>query len=172
MFPFPAASYLPLHRFLRASGGVSPGDITAQYGISFSPRKRRCFLLEDNSTPFEEVFSAQAEVFPSYRQKATESHSFLRASGGVSCFQIRFACHVRFSPRKRRCFSVTSFSCFSENVFSAQAEVFLKRSQLRQPWRCFLRASGGVSEDYREEDRRMAFSPRKRRCFRCSPCRT
>ena len=71
------------------------------------------------------VFSAQAEVFPVYDTVHTVVYGFLRASGGVSGYVAYSLCHDSFSPRKRRCFPVTSASSLDGSVFSAQAEVFL-----------------------------------------------
>ena len=50
------------------------------------------------------VFSAQAEVFPSYTDVGDCYTRFLRASGGVSTVRIGDRDYPVFSPRKRRCF--------------------------------------------------------------------
>ena len=70
---------------------------------------------------------------------------FLRASGGVSFFPASSLSPFLFSPRKRRCFSGCAVMVAAEDVFSAQAEVFLFHSRNKQVQRRFLRASGGVS---------------------------
>ena len=52
----------------------------------------------------------------------------------------------KFSPRKRRCFSLKSLCIRARSVFSAQAEVFLFSASGNAGATGFLRASGGVSE--------------------------
>ncbi len=151
--------------FLRASGGVSrlPGDGRAVRG--FSPRKRRCFFGRASIVWTSTVFSAQAEVFLCNARHDEEDASFLRASGGVSSF---FSCLFSlrwFSPRKRRCFYGFKYSSDVQEVFSAQAEVFLSHPHYPQIATCFLRASGGVSRPPSAAQSPQRFSPRKRRCF-------
>ena len=51
----------------------------------------------------------------------------------------------RFSPRKRRCFSVNDGVGVFLVVFSAQAEVFLEKKEVEEVKDGFLRVSGGVS---------------------------
>ena len=90
---------------------------------------------------------------------------FLRASGGVS-YGRPCPCKLqRFSPRKRRCFLEYIWNSWSNNVFSAQAEVFLNFIKLLILDDSFLRASGGVSLTKSPIDQFLRFSPRKRRCF-------
>ena len=55
-----------------------------------------------------------------------------------------------FSPRKRRCFWVQASKQCEVAVFSAQAEVFLKSRAVKLRDGSFLRASGGVSQEYGE----------------------
>ena len=70
--------------FLRASGGVSKQIPAGDFAGAFSPRKRRCFRSTQRHTQGNEVFSAQAEVFPFRIANAHKVTRFLRASGGVS----------------------------------------------------------------------------------------
>ncbi len=152
-------------RFLRASGGVSTNGSRLEFLHTFSPRKRRCFCVMLRKFFRKRVFSAQAEVFLSKRFPPISRFGFLRASGGVSLFThiafIKFA----FSPRKRRCFSWISVYLDLQEVFSAQAEVFLVFVFMFRNLLSFLRASGGVSMKKIIALPVLAFSPRKRRCF-------
>ena len=70
-----------------------------------------------------------------------------------------------FSPRKRRCFQHSCCHLHQQNVFSAQAEVFLPAKMVSASTPGFLRASGGVSIKGSVGSLGSAFSPRKRRCF-------
>ena len=90
---------------------------------------------------------------------------FLRASGGVSFTVVFTFKRCKFSPRKRRCF--LNWTPFTKSlwVFSAQAEVFLSHSVRVAVHTCFLRASGGVSQEFIRRSKELEFSPRKRRCF-------
>ena len=91
----------------------------------FSPRKRRCFWKAQKSVQRNQVFSAQAEVFPAYSRMLLIKGCFLRASGGVSKeIKVRIEKEA-FSPRKRRCFFIKKIQKWGKFVFSAQAEVFL-----------------------------------------------
>ena len=90
--------------FLRASGGVSKQIPAGDFAGAFSPRKRRCFRSTQRHTQGNEVFSAQAEVFPFRIANAHKVTRFLRASGGVSCISKYILRITAFSPRKRRCF--------------------------------------------------------------------
>ena len=74
---------------------------------------------------FEQVFSAQAEVFLRIFTEVLSIVCFLRASGGVSAAAQSELLRAQFSPRKRRCFRPVNFLITSLPVFSAQAEVFL-----------------------------------------------
>ena len=90
--------------FLRASGGVSSSRLGTCHPGKFSPRKRRCFYHQSVLMGRNQVFSAQAEVFPVLIRTPRGSFSFLRASGGVSKKLDGFFDFSWFSPRKRRCF--------------------------------------------------------------------
>ena len=112
VFSAQAEVFLKLHEegfkdecFLRASGGVS--QVAKRFGRSLR------------------VFSAQAEVFPDLHQDFTLQKGFLRASGGVSNCRSSKIRHIKFSPRKRRCFRINHDKKGNGKVFSAQAEVFL-----------------------------------------------
>ena len=94
--------------------------------LRFSPRKRRCFLWLRQELQVPQVFSAQAEVFLAKIDRAAERESFLRASGGVSLVYTAAGLLHEFSPRKRRCFPEQGAEEGAEEVFSAQAEVFLR----------------------------------------------
>ncbi len=72
----------------------------------------------------------------------------------------------KFSPRKRRCFCSSVARVPARAVFSAQAEVFPRRSDPLRILSGFLRASGGVSGSRAGACSNGPFSPRKRRCFR------
>ena len=98
------------------------------------------------------------------------SYRFLRASGGVSTDSKLEAHLLQFSPRKRRCFYKKAKDKHNENVFSAQAEVFLSLDEDAFKYSGFLRASGGVSTFYPAQVPAISFSPRKRRCFRLLLC--
>ena len=93
-----------LSRFLRASGGVSAATATNADKVEFSPRKRRCFYRNRDFSGQSRVFSAQAEVFPSFDGGTLFVAGFLRASGGVSKTVVSMLFQYMFSPRKRRCF--------------------------------------------------------------------
>ena len=160
--------------FLRASGGVSIGMLVSTLIFWFSPRKRRCFYGRLKFKTFNNVFSAQAEVFLSDKCARALVLRFLRASGGVSKLGSRWSQKTRFSPRKRRCFFRRSREACRWRVFSAQAEVFLIVSLTRPSDQSFLRASGGVSLKVCRGTPPAGFSPRKRRCFyvrSCHSCR-
>ena len=111
------------------------------------------------------VFSAQAEVFPTAHGVGTGLGCFLRASGGVSIGSCNSFKRFGFSPRKRRCFDYRERQHGLGFVFSAQAEVFLRRNTSFCSERSFLRASGGVSPCKAPPGKVILFSPRKRRCF-------
>ncbi len=72
---------------------------------TFSPRKRRCFQIQESTIIQDGVFSAQAEVFLKQQGDLRLSKGFLRASGGVSKIGPLENGGIEFSPRKRRCFS-------------------------------------------------------------------
>ena len=110
--------------FLRASGGVSLRWHQGQLQLSFSPRKRRCFLKHRVCIKIVVVFSAQAEVFLFDDPVKEGAKSFLRASGGVSTAPTAAKAAAAFSPRKRRCFYGEHYKTELMAVFSAQAEVF------------------------------------------------
>ena len=131
--------------FLRASGGVSKIMNTTKFSRKFSPRKRRCFFVNNIINGMFAVFSAQAEVFPQVQLMCLLLMGFLRASGGVSSLMLRLGIDVVFSPRKRRCFRCFARIPRSVKVFSAQAEVFPDFYCRLSSQVCFLRASGGVS---------------------------
>ena len=131
----------------------------------FSPRKRRCFFVLENSALFEKVFSAQAEVFPILDIGLKKMERFLRASGGVSIALLPIWMVIAFSPRKRRCFFLEPRPAVRSTVFSAQAEVFLNHEYAVTFAFRFLRASGGVSGRGGIFMTSLPFSPRKRRCF-------
>ncbi len=164
---FPNDLHKPFHgvRFLRASGGVSIEGGTVQLPVTFSPRKRRCFLDVEIDAAHDAVFSAQAEVFLRSPASLSLATSFLRASGGVSQKSGVAIFGDKFSPRKRRCFHDRIERCVAGKVFSAQAEVFLLARPQDSGGRGFLRASGGVSRNSSAFSGPSPFSPRKRRCF-------
>ena len=165
VFPVQHAGELQRVRFLRASGGVSMKDIQDGITYWFSPRKRRCFFFICGIWFNDDVFSAQAEVFPIVSLSAGAACGFLRASGGVSSRPSSSSQSPEFSPRKRRCFPLCYMPYSTLFVFSAQAEVFLFLDTLDDHNFSFLRASGGVSISTVRSSRRTRFSPRKRRCF-------
>ena len=111
--------------FLRASGGVSRCDAQPFGLYEFSPRERRCFLPHGWMQNGDKVFSARAEVFPSFGEGGRHQQCFLRASGGVSNSKNANAISALFSPRERRCFRVPRVPRELQAVFSARAEVFL-----------------------------------------------
>ena len=111
----------------------------------FSPRKRRCFLAVFVGMHDTVVFSAQAEVFLEPSEPYKAGVCFLRASGGVSLLPDNAFKWAAFSPRKRRCFHLHQCYGGNQQVFSAQAEVFLSITLILTLLVCFLRASGGVS---------------------------
>ena len=154
-----------LQSFLRASGGVSGKYGQYSVRLVFSPRKRRCFQKFISKIGLSSVFSAQAEVFPYLGRNNKHFLSFLRASGGVSSRVYHNRRKQSFSPRKRRCFFLQVPPEGSQEVFSAQAEVFLAIPRTMKIPRSFLRASGGVSKRQYTRLRLHEFSPRKRRCF-------
>ena len=151
--------------FLRASGGVSAKLSSPSRCHTFSPRKRRCFRLQSPRAMGRFVFSAQAEVFLTVIVVTFAYVGFLRASGGVSISFRTFRTLYLFSPRKRRCFCRAKSRHCKLQVFSAQAEVFLRGAVCATLPGRFLRASGGVSLAYLILCKAIPFSPRKRRCF-------
>ncbi len=155
--------------FLRASGGVSSVETRHKTEFAFSPRKRRCFLSQRLRSRHRRVFSAQAEVFLKHIANAQMREGFLRASGGVSYIEYLEKNLDMFSPRKRRCFRNLRARHRDAEVFSAQAEVFLKRFLFSCSIISFLRASGGVSKRTSYYELHKRFSPRKRRCFFVPP---
>ena len=165
VFPSKTCSARSTSGFLRASGGVSRVERVTKPLKEFSPRKRRCFYVDDAPAGLHVVFSAQADVFLSYISASGRTMCFLRASGGVShLLQVRLM-ERQSSPRKRRCFSPRVTGRELEHVFSAQAEVFPKGKYLQNVGTRFLRASGGVSLLRGGASVVTTFSPRKRRCF-------
>ena len=126
VFPWNSLSDSYPQSFLRASGGVSRAHKQLGAVFGFSPRKRRCFPYCMSVYTEVSVFSAQAEVFPYSERCPNIVRSFLRASGGVSKGVLYLVLPNGFSPRKRRCFFKADVKKVEEEVFSAQAEVFLQ----------------------------------------------
>ena len=95
----------------------------------------------------------------------TKSWCFLRVRGGVSTRPLSRSPFPPFSPRTRRCFLVVLELLRYTQVFSAYAEVFLKRHIIGKTDHSFLRVRGGVSYTKNESKAIQQFSPRTRRCF-------
>ena len=91
-----------------------------------SPRKRGCFPEEAEDEDEEEVFPAQAGVFPGFAPEVPLSESLPRASGGVSEPILTPTIFWRSSPRKRGCFCERHCFEHAGEVFPAQAGVFPK----------------------------------------------
>ena len=110
----------------RASGGVSGWHRQPLPAKASSPRKRGCFYLGATPDELIEVFPAQAGVFPLGGAFSAPLGCLPRASGGVSANCDSGCRQKRSSPRKRGCFRGTNERAIEDNVFPAQAGVFLR----------------------------------------------
>ena len=110
-----------------------------------SPRKRGCFLRARAGSGPEQVFPAQAGVFPPRSPRACSPSSLPRASGGVSGRGRDSHPLEESSPRKRGCFPTSSGGSTFGQVFPAQAGVFPFGCASRHARFSLPRASGGVS---------------------------
>ena len=170
----------------RASGGVSSAGTAMLTVWLYSPRKRGCFHRIERFLHLDAVFPAQAGVFPSAASAPNGRRSIPRASGGVS--KITESTNSRrmysprkrgvsthlspplqtgwYSPRKRGCFRHGARAANRFIVFPAQAGVFPSTARPRRSCFSIPRASGGVSQLSSKTWAQVAYSPRKRGCFR------
>ena len=149
----------------RASGGVSNNNSSDTAPKWSSPRKRGCFCGLHYRAPHEQVFPAQAGVFPKCRSYNLFAISLPRASGGVSTTESQIGGWSRSSPRKRGCFRFTRQAFQPLPVFPAQAGVFPPASSKSRRHPSLPRASGGVSPLEPRRPAKWGSSPRKRGCF-------
>ena len=185
VFPLTRISAAPVGGFPRARGGVSKDLALVISALAFSPRPRGCFHSAKSACNMLLVFPAPAGVFPRSRLKRIAPWGFPRARGGVSTPRQTDLLLSKFSPRPRGCFTISctgamavGFSprprgCFSSSpeeppppeVFPAPAGVFPWKKNVKQKYRCFPRARGGVSGAARLPRNSSLFSPRPRGCF-------
>ena len=165
VFPCPTASISSQPSIPRASGGVSTSSSRERPCNAYSPRKRGCFSKNLREHGSYQVFPAQAGVFLSQPSGKVLPASIPRASGGVSGRRLSKKRACRYSPRKRGCFRRCGLCRGQEEVFPAQAGVFLQSSTSKRRPDGIPRASGGVSEADLFEYGEKLYSPRKRGCF-------
>ncbi len=131
---------------LRACGGISDsGGHYPRQSLS-SPRMRRYFRSRSACSSGSHLFSAHAEVFPSWLAWSRLSGSLLRACGGISGTAWAAVRPICSSPRMRRYFQPRGCWSQSGGLFSAHAEVFLTTASPRCSRAPLLRACGGISE--------------------------
>ena len=104
VFPQPKTIYAAREALLRARGGISDGLDGAKAAMDSSPRTRRYFQIPCLAVVVVDLFSAHAEVFPSYETHAATTVSLLRARGGISDKAAPFTLSAYSSPRTRRYF--------------------------------------------------------------------
>ena len=132
VFPAQAGVFLTLPDYTvsytslpRAGGGVSFSHILKTCLTESSPRRRGCFQVFVLAVEEEEVFPAQAGVFPFLKRKSLPEECLPRAGGGVSNGAVCKNSCRKSSPRRRGCFSWCSIIFWVVSVFPAQAGVFL-----------------------------------------------
>ena len=103
---FPVSSTLTRNAgsLLRARGGISEEVMDSMAAWSSSPRTRRYFPERSAESYQQELFSAHAEVFPTYYRIQSQDRPLLRARGGISILYPRVIRMRRSSPRTRRYF--------------------------------------------------------------------
>src|SRR5699024_9017307 len=107
---------------LRARGGISGPVQLYDEKRGSSPRTRRYFRRGTPTICVTVLFSAHAEVFPTYAQTGRRRCPLLRARGGISMAQPRRRGQPDSSPRTRRYFRGAAGAAGLHLLFSAHAE--------------------------------------------------
>ena len=126
---------------------------------------RRYFLSVYDAEGNFKLFSAHAEVFPTYSRSSPYSGSLLRACGGISRTTKHSARMGGSSPRMRRYFRGSVVASREEVLVSAHAEVFPSIGGGLPARHALLRACGGISYDQAHTSHTIDSSPRMRRYF-------
>ena len=134
-----------LATLLRARGGISTAAAEVAPVEASSPRTRRYFREKGPPPCAGWLFSAHAEVFPSFGCHILSSRPLLRARGGISEIgEYEFSDRHSF-PRTRRYFPDHGARDHRRQLFSAHAEVFPGRHRPTGAAGPLLRAYRGVS---------------------------
>ena len=131
-------------RLLRTRGGVPGSSLSALSSSLSSPHARRCSQLVPSPRVVGVVFSARAEVFPSWASSGRPGTGLLRTRGGVPMSSDSHPYETRSSPHARRCSPMCRRSASTSTVFSARAKVFRLRERRRVPAKRPLRTRGGI----------------------------
>ena len=129
---------------LRTRGGVPQAETQATLALLSSPHARRCSQLVPSPRVVGVVFSARAEVFPSWASSGRPGTGLLRTRGGVPMSSDSHPYETRSSPHARRCSPMCRRSASTSTVFSARAKVFRLRERRRVPAKRPLRTRGGI----------------------------
>ncbi len=129
VFPRTITSNYFAERLLRTRGGISMSSHAIRSGWGSSPHTRRYFARRLVGPHMNGVFSAHAEVFPSSRIRRVSIVRLLRTRGGISLKHHPRVLFAESSPHTRRYFQLRLRGFSPHFVFSAHAEVFLKRGR-------------------------------------------
>ena len=124
------------------------------YKKDFSLPTQRCFPPEKGKGAALDLFSAYAEVFPVVSDALAALAAFLCLRRGVSRFTRAIAPSESFSLPTQRCFQMITTTTLKGVLFSAYAEVFLKKKPDYIAIATFLCLRRGVSHPYRPKTRR------------------
>ena len=130
-----------------------------------SPHTRRYFQPSFTPTLVGRLFSAHAEVFPGQLIIDIVDKSLLRTRGGISNQPVITRTAQHSSPHTRRYFQRISHKPADNNLFSAHAEVFPKKSGIGSPAISLLRTRGGISGVTYQRRLVPLSSPHTRRYF-------
>ena len=133
--------------------------------MGFSLPTQRCFLGFSSAELVFVLFSAYAEVFPFLLTTYPVKTAFLCLRRGVSFYEDSAREKEIFSLPTQRCFRLTPFPRSYVGLFSAYAEVFLRRYMKRYPRSPFLCLRRGVSVGPDAKKDKLFFSLPTQRCF-------
>ena len=137
--------YTKCRPFLCLRRGVSLSRAFLWLREFFSLPTQRCFPETLGGSSGKRLFSAYAEVFPIWLSGAHVTVAFLCLRRGVSTLKIGAMYVVGFSLPTQRCFQADDLLKSELELFSAYAEVFLKKPSGVRFSRAFLCLRRGVS---------------------------
>ena len=165
VFPSSAKKSSPSLSLLRTRGGISFCLAPLMSAVISSPHTRRYFRLTQLIAKKLQLFSAHAEVFPSYPAHRQEAAALLRTRGGISDVLAWLSNGEISSPHTRRYFPVRPAGRSVGSLFSAHAEVFPTPSSSTSTAKTLLRTRGGISYSYGGRVCGNRSSPHTRRYF-------
>ena len=156
---------------LRTRGGISTVQVAVRALTASSPHTRRYFQVPPYEACRANLFSAHAEVFPSWPLCMNQWVTLLRTRGGISHERMMVASVMLSSPHTRRYFHQHRRGIPGAPLFSAHAEVFPNRPRPPPIPAALLRTRGGISPFRWQRSLQVLSSPHTRRYFQLRKAR-